>query len=40
MLEIQPLCPAPVMIAAEEWSDEVELVDNRSEMTRQDDRNA
>jgi MFS family permease len=30
---------APVMIAAEEWSDEVELVDNRSEMTRPDDRN-
>jgi MFS family permease len=30
---------APVMIAAEEWSDEVELMDNRSEMTRQDDRN-
>ena len=25
---------APVMIAAEEWSDEVELMDNRSEMTR------
>ena len=28
---------APVVIAAEEWSEEVDMMDNRSEKTRQSD---